>query len=116
MISAGLRSGERPGAVQWLGLLLASSGSVISSGRGLAAPPVGAGLMAVAGIAWGHTAARGRRAGQPIAETAGNFARASLLAVVVSGIALASMHATPRGVFLAAISGAIASGVGYAIW
>jgi hypothetical protein len=75
MISAGLRSGERPGAVQWLGLLLAFFGLGYLVRPGLAAPsPVGAGLMAVAGIAWGAYSLRGRRAGQPIAETAGNFA------------------------------------------
>jgi drug/metabolite transporter (DMT)-like permease len=117
MISAGLRSGERPGAVQWLGLLLAFSGLGYLVRPGLAAPsPAGAGLMAIAGIAWGAYSLRGRRAGKPLAETAGNFARASLLSVIVSGAAFGSAHATPRGVILAAISGAIASGAGYAIW
>jgi drug/metabolite transporter (DMT)-like permease len=117
MISAGLLSGERPGPVQWLGLALAFLGLGYLVRPGLAAPsPVGAGLMAVAGIAWGVYSLRGRRAGRPLAETAGNFARASLLAVIVSGAAFRSAHATPRGAILAAISGAIASGVGYAIW
>jgi hypothetical protein len=68
------------------GLALAFFGLGYLVRPGLAAPsPVGAGLMAVAGIAWGVYSLRGRRAGKPLAETAGNFARASLLAVIVSG-------------------------------
>ena len=117
MISAGLRSGERPGAVQWLGLALAFCGLAYLVSPGLAAPsPAGAGLMAVAGIAWGIYSLRGRRAGRPLAETAGNFARALVPAAVVSGATIASAQATLRGVALAALSGAVASGVGYAIW
>jgi drug/metabolite transporter (DMT)-like permease len=117
MISAGLRSGERPGAVEWLGLALAFSGLAYLVFPGLAAPsPAGAGLMAVAGVAWGAYSLRGRRAGRPLAETAGNFARALLLAAIVSGASIASAHATLRGIVLATLSGAVASGVGYAIW
>jgi len=117
MISAGLRSGERPGAVQWLGLALAFSGLAYLVSPGLAAPsPAGAGLMAVAGIAWGAYSLRGRRAERPLAETAGNFARALLLAALVSAASSGSAHGTFRGIALAALSGGVASGVGYAIW
>jgi len=117
MISAGLRSGERPGAVQWLGLALAFSGLAYLVSPGLAAPsPAGAGLMAIAGIAWGVYSLRGRRAGRPLEETAGNFARALLLAALVSGASIASAHASFRGIVLAALSGGVASGVGYAVW
>lgn len=117
MISAGLRSGERPHAMQWLGLALAFLGLGYLVRPGLAAPsPGGAALMAVAGIAWGAYSLRGRSSERPLAETAGNFARASLAAAVVSVASFASAHATTRGVLLAALSGALASGAGYAIW
>jgi len=117
MISAGLARGERLRPSGWAGVLAALGGLVFLVRPGLAAPPAGAAaLMALAGIAWGIYSLRGRRSLQPLADTAGNFARAVLLAAIVSAAALSSAHVSPRGFLLAAISGAAASGAGYAIW
>ena len=117
MISAGLARGERLRAVGWVGFALALAGLGWLVRPGLAAPsPVGAALMASAGIAWGIYSLRGRRSENPLADTAGNFARAAALAAVVSAAAFSSAHANGRGILLAALSGAIASGAGYAVW
>ena len=117
MIAAGLRSGERPPAVVWTGLLLALGGLAWLVRPGLSAPsPVGTALMAAAGAAWGVYSLRGRRSASPLRDTAGNFVRSVLPALVVSAAAAGTAHATPRGALLAFVSGAITSGAGYAIW
>jgi drug/metabolite transporter (DMT)-like permease len=48
--------------------------------------------------------------------TAANFARAVPFALVVSLLVLADFEATARGAWLAVLSGAVASGLGYVIW
>src|SRR5439155_14181238 len=84
---------------------------------GLAAPdPVGAGLMAIAGISWGVYSLRGRGTQDPLAVTANNFLR-TLPFVAVLGLASAiAGHASAHGIVLAIDSGAIASGIGYSLW
>ncbi len=117
MIGRGLRAGEPLAPAQGAGVLLALAGLVVLLRPGLAAPPaLGAALMLGAGVAWGVYSLRGRGAGDPVRITAGNFARAVPFALATS-LAFAP-HATwdGRGVLLAAASGALASGAGYAIW
>jgi drug/metabolite transporter (DMT)-like permease len=117
MISSGLAHGERLHPVGWTGFLLALAGLAWLVRPGLAAPsPAGAALMLFAGIAWGIYSLRGRRSENPLADTAGNFARSAVLAAVVSAAAFSAAHVSPRGLLLAALSGALASGAGYAIW
>jgi drug/metabolite transporter (DMT)-like permease len=117
MISAGLARGERLRPPGWIGLALALAGLAGLLRPGLAAPaPAGAVLMALAGAAWGVYSLRGRRSRSPLADTAGNFVRAAALAAAVSAAAFSSSHVSARGLVLAAASGAVASGAGYAVW
>ena len=117
MIGWSLRRGERLGPVEWIGVLLALGGLIGLTRPGSTAPdPIGAALMCVAGIAWGIYSLRGRGGGDPLIATATNFARAVLPSVAWSLFAVRQMHATPRGVALAAASGALASGLGYSLW
>jgi len=117
MISVGLVRGERLGVVQSAGLVLAAGGVLGLLLPGVSAPPLlGAGLMLVAGVAWGVYSLRGRAGGDATRVTAGNFARAAVLG---APLALLGMTAAPirlDGVLYAVASGALASGVGYAIW
>ena len=117
MFSVGLRSGERFGPIAWLGLALAVAGLVYLVSPGVAAPPLlGAALMAVAGVAWGVYSLRGRGVADPLAATAGNFARAAPLALVMSLLFVAHAHTNAAGSALAIASGALTSGIGYVIW
>jgi drug/metabolite transporter (DMT)-like permease len=117
MIVAGLSRGERFAPLQWLGFTVAIAGLGALMLPGAAAPPaLGAALMVGAGIAWGCYSLRGRGAGDATRITAGNFARAVPFAVAVSIAMLGRASVDGAGVALAAASGAIASGVGYAIW
>lgn len=117
MILAGLRAGERPRATEWIGLGLALGGLVILVRPGLSAPaPLGAGLMALAGMAWGVYSLRGRGSTAPLQNTAGNFVLTVPAAALVMLVAGSTGSWTSRGVLLAVASGALASGAGYAVW
>ena len=117
MIGIGIARGERPAEREWLGLALAVAGLVALVGPGVTAPPAwAAGLMATAGVAWGAYSLRGRGAAEPLLETAGNFIRSVALASPALVLTREGIHATWDGVLLAAASGALASGCGYAIW
>lgn len=117
MIAYGLWTGERLGAAQLLGFLLAVGGLVGLLLPGLAAPPLqGALLMLGAGVAWGVYSLRGRGSGDPLRVTAGNFLRAAPIAVLLSLLTLPAAKVDAAGAGYALASGALASGVGYAIW
>lgn len=117
MIGYGLFVGERLSAGQFAGLVCACGGLVYLLLPGVAAPPLhGAALMIVAGVAWGVYSLRGKGAGDPTRVTAGNFLRAVPLAVALSLVLLARSSLDVRGLFYAVASGALTSGVGYAIW
>ncbi|WP_018148144.1 DMT family transporter [Henriciella marina] len=120
MIGWGLAQGERLSAPRWGGLILALLGLVWLLLPGIEAPPLaGALLMSAAGVGWGIYSLRGRGASQPTLLTAGNFARASFLALLVAFPALfLSGEAAPslEGTAYALASGAITSALGYAIW
>ena len=117
MISVGVARGERLSAVQWSGLLFAYAGLVMLVLPGLSAPPLrAAALMLSAGAAWGFYSLRGKGAGDPIAATAGNFVRAVPLTVALSVIFQQSRSLDAQGIAYAVASGAVASGIGYAVW
>ena len=118
MIGWGLWRGERLRPLQWTGLAAASAGLVWLLLPGLATPSLSAGLlMGCAGVAWAVYTLRGRTAGaDPTAVTAGNFLRAAPLALGVSLLMAAQARWDGPGVLLAVASGALASGMGYAIW
>lgn len=117
MIGHGIWSGERLGKAQTAGLLLACGGLLALLLPGLTAPPlVSAVLMLGAGIAWGIYSLRGRNAGDPLQVTAGNFLRATPIALVLSLLLSGNAAMDSSGIYYAVLSGALASGAGYAIW
>ncbi len=117
MIGGALVEGERPRPRQWVGLALAIAGLVYLLLPGLAAPsPAGAGLMALAGVAWALYSIRGRGAVDPVAQNGGNFVRSLPMTLIVSVLALKLRHVETSGAILAIVSGAVTSGLGYAVW
>lgn len=117
MIGYGLWRGERLGTAQLGGLVLAGAGLVALLLPGLSAPPLaGALLMLGAGVAWGVYSLRGRGAGDPTRVTAGNFLRAVPIGIALSALTWAHRSLDGAGIGYAVASGALASGVGYAIW
>ncbi|WP_020675137.1 DMT family transporter [Geopsychrobacter electrodiphilus] len=117
MIGYGLFMGERLIKLQIAGLVLAIVGIVGLLLPGITAPPLAAsGLMLGAGMAWGIYSIRGKGTGDPTRVTAGNFLRTVPLAVAWSGLTFHASSLDSAGVWYAILSGALASGLGYAIW
>jgi len=123
MILYGIWSGERLGPRQLLGLAIAVGGLIGLVMPGLAAPPpLESAAMVAAGVAWGAYSLLGRGAGDPLAATTANFVRAAPLAIVL-GLAFLALtwqsngaELDNAGIAYAILSGAVTSGVGYAIW
>ncbi len=117
MIGYGVWAGERFLKLQFVGLLLAFGGLVGLLLPGLSAPPLyGSVLMLGAGVAWGVYSLRGKGAGDPTQVTAGNFLRTVPIAAALSVLMLSSTSLDNAGFWYAVSSGALASGIGYAIW
>ncbi|AOX99426.1 DMT family transporter [Jeongeupia sp. USM3] len=115
MVGVGWWGGERMNGGQCSGLAMAMAGLVVLLLPGLSAPPpASAALMVGAGMAWGVYSLRGRGSTDPLGETAGNFARAVPLALPL--LAWSVRPAGLDGVVFAVLSGALASGCGYAVW
>jgi drug/metabolite transporter (DMT)-like permease len=117
MIGYGRWQGVRMSGRQAAGLAVALAGLVYLLLPGLSAPPLqGSVLMIGAGVAWGVYSLRAKGSGDPLRVTAGNFIRAVVPAVALSAALLPAASIDGRGVAYAIASGALASGVGYALW
>lgn len=117
MFAAALRSGEQFSFVSWCGLMLAIGGLIYLVSPGVTAPdPIGAVLMALAGVGWGAYSLLGRRATDALMASAGNFFYCVPLTVVTSLVFIRDVDLRLNGALLALASGAIASGLGYVIW
>ena len=117
MMGHGLWTGERLRSWQVGGFILAFAGLIGLLMPGLSAPPLhGAALMLGAGVAWGIYSLRGKGAGDPTRVTAGNFLRTIPIASLLLLWTIKDMSLDSAGVWCAIASGALASGIGYAIW
>jgi drug/metabolite transporter (DMT)-like permease len=117
MIGHAIWVGERLRKLQLAGFVIALAGLVGLLLPGLSAPPMfGSLLMLGAGVAWGVYSLRGRGAGDPTRVTAGNFLRAAPIAAAFSILMFDYNSLDSAGFGYAVTSGALASGIGYAIW
>jgi drug/metabolite transporter (DMT)-like permease len=117
MIAYGVWRGERFSLLQSLGFVFACAGLVGLLLPGLSAPPVGAGLlMMLSGVAWGVYSLRGKGGGDPIKVTAGNFIRTVPMALILVLVFFDGLLLDLDGVWYAVLSGALTSGMGYALW
>ncbi len=117
MIGHGIWTGERLLRLQLIGMILACGGLVGLLMPGLSAPPLyGSILMLGAGVAWGVYSLRGKGAGDPTNVTAGNFLRAVPISAALSLLMFNGTSLDNAGFQYAVLSGAVASGIGYAIW
>ena len=117
IIGWALFKGDRPSLFEWLGIVIAFSAFIWLVSPGLEAPdPIAAALMAISGIAWGAYSLRGKSSSDPLKATAGNFLLSVPMGLVLLFITISSSQITLYGVILAIASGAITSGMGYALW
>lgn len=117
MIGFGIWTGERLRSLQIVGFIVAIGGLIGLLLPGVSAPPVfSALLMLCAGVAWGAYSILGKRGGNPTWVTTGNFLRAFPVALLLSLVMDRSVNLDVAGAGFAIASGALTSGVGYAIW
>lgn len=117
MLAWALYQDERFDRSSWLGLVMAGSGLVWLLMPGLQQPPLLPAIsMVLAGVAWAVYTLRGVASGEPLRANGGNFLLASLLALPLLLLFWPRLQLDVLGVWLAVASGALASGLGYAIW
>lgn len=117
MILAGLLRGESLRGQALIGFLLALGGLLAQLLPSTSAPPLaGALLMLLSGVAWGLYSLLGRKGSDPLAISSGNFGRAIAFAALLAVFFHSDLSVDAMGVVYAVLSGAVASGIGYAIW
>ncbi|RNF51069.1 DMT family transporter [Marinomonas hwangdonensis] len=114
-------AGQKLVWLEWLGLAIAFAGFVYLVLPTLSSPSLlGFVLMTLAGVAWGLYTWRGKISAKPLFATTSNFVRTIpmllVALIVISFNGEQSQIAQPQGILLAVTSGAIMSGLGYAIW
>ncbi len=116
MFGGALLTGERPTPARWFGAALAFGGLVWLMWPGAEAAPdfAPALLMVLAGFGWGVYSLEGRRAAAPLGETTANFICAAPVGLLVWLVLPDGLTLT--GAMLAVLSGALTSGLGYALW
>ncbi|MEM6897407.1 MAG: DMT family transporter [Pseudomonadota bacterium] len=121
MFAGAVLGGEAVPPARWLGAAVAFGGLVYLLWPGGAGAPdlIGALLMIAAALGWGVYSLIGRGSQDPLADTARNF----LFAILPVGALMFAFAASDgggavplRGAVLGVVSGAVTSGLGYALW
>ena len=118
MIGWGIYQKEQLSILQWVSFVIAIAGFVYLMLPSAAIPSLfGASVMAISGVAWGIYSIRGKVCVSPLRATGFNFIRslAALPFLILIGISHIESLSI-EGIFLACLSGAITSGIGYIIW
>lgn len=118
MVSLSAMRGEKPNRLELVGLLVAFGGLVYLVAPAIQSLPLllEAGLMMLSGLGWGIYTVLGKENKDSIAATAANLARSVPFVLLVSLVAMSDFVLTPKGCALAVLSGAITTGLGYALW
>lgn len=117
MIMTDFLKGKKLQFVEWAGLIIAFLGLTVLLLPGSSAPSLlGFILMAISGVAWGFYTLAGKGSKTPLADTANNFLRTLPFVSLLVLFTFDSAQISKQGIFLAIASGAITSGLGYAIW
>jgi drug/metabolite transporter (DMT)-like permease len=116
MFAGALIGGEPVPRARWLGAGVALTGLAVLvwPGGTVALPLSGVALMAAAAVGWGIYSLRGRGGTDPLATTAASFLLAVPAGLVIWGALPDGM--SWAGAVLAVLSGAVTSGLGYALW
>ena len=117
MFLVALRKGESFPFWSRIGLMIAILGIIYLVSPGVTAPDItGAILMTIAGIAWGSYSLLGKGVSDPLVASRNNFIWTVPLVIASSVLFLGDYRISLTGAMLAVVSGALASGIGYALW
>lgn len=110
-------SGNRMNAIASAGVVISLLGFVYFVMPELSSPNlVGLVVMALAGIAWGMYSLAGAKSTHALESTGANFIRCLPFGLILMAVFMPTARLTFEGVSYALASGALASGIGYAIW
>ena len=118
MFAGGLLGGERPSLRRWVGSAVALGGLawMVWPTHGVEVDPRAALFMGAAAFGWAVYSLNGRRTKDPLAATAASF----FIAAPICGLAVLlfsdDVPTSGTGLLLALVSGAVTSGLGYALW
>lgn len=116
MFAGALIGKEVVPASRWLGMSIAFAGLTLALGSNFTGGRYQLGIvfMVTAAVGWGIYSLVGRATTDPLAATARNF----IWSVPVVGLTLidSEPYAQGLGIFYAVLSGAVTSGLGYALW
>lgn len=121
MFAGAILGGESVPPARWLGagLAMAGLGWLVWPAGEVTVPLMGTVFMALAGVGWGIYSLAGRKAGDPLAATAANFLWAAPVCLIIPiflPVQMEPVDVTTKGILLACLSGAVTSGLGYALW
>jgi drug/metabolite transporter (DMT)-like permease len=109
--------GEQLAPLAWIGMTIAIGSLYLLVSPVLrAGDTIGVLLMVLAGVAWGAYSIAGRSAADALRANALAFVGAAPVSLLWWAMSAQITTPSPRGVLLALASGALASGVGYAVW
>lgn len=118
MFVAAAFSGERLSIHRWFGSIVALVGLFVLfwPDKNINLPLDSLGLMLLAGWGWAVYSLEGRKVIDPLLTTTWNFIYVFPVTLLVLLITVDGLVVTVHGVFLAFISGAVMSGLGYVLW
>lgn len=117
MVILSVLSGYKLHVTEWVGMSIAFGGLIFLVLPDVTTPSfMGFLLMATAGVAWGLYTFKGRSSENPLADTYYNFYLTTSLTLILLVVTYFKSHYSLEGIALAILSGAIASGIGYAVW
>lgn len=112
--------GNRLSYFEWIGFVLAFCGFVYLVLPRVSEPSIyGFIFMVLSGIMWALYTLNGRHSANSLSDTSFNFLRTLPLIIALLLIVMVTqnnLYITPAGIYLAVLSGGLASGAGYAIW
>ncbi|WP_413699722.1 DMT family transporter [Psychromonas sp. KJ10-10] len=117
MVIFSIVKGKKLQLIEWIGLIIAFAGlALLLLPSGSAPSLMGFVLMAISGIAWGGYTLAGKGAKNPLIATSNNFLKTAPFVIALFLFTFDSTTISNDGVILAIVSGALTSGLGYAIW
>ena len=117
MVGYGLYNGERLNLGRGIGLVLAIVGILILLLPGASTPNLAyATMMVISGIGWAMYSIAGKSMQNPLASSLANFVVAVPFVLLAYMVFWGQGFVQPRGIFLAVLSGGLASSGAYVLW
>ncbi|WP_462171903.1 DMT family transporter [Pseudoalteromonas xiamenensis] len=117
MLGLSIYYGERLAKTEWIGIAFAFGGLTYLLLPGASSPSIfGTTLMAISGLAWAVYTYVGKGVQNPLRQTSFNFVYTLPFVIGLAVAAFGTLSVTSQGAIYAILSGAVTSGLGYAIW